>query len=251
MESPRGKAKPESIESADVFDLLPSEIGAIEQLEVPLGKILEDMRPGVEEHVYGVIIADDASGRIPALVLGYVLKELYEKTGHPAPLLRPIAGSRGVSDAERKMKMIYDYLLTVRSTMKQSGRGERALVVTDHIETGKGLDPLIDALKELKWPVEVASVTIGFDDLAKRLTEKWNVPVHFGHHSDYAGLIYTNPISGVEKSPGELFAKRNDAPDEKVQSARQIARDSAKELVKRFENHTLVQHQQNNAIGRR
>lgn len=49
-----------------------------------------------------MIIGDDASGRIPAFVMGHTLKEIYTRRSYSLPLLRFVAGGAGWCANSRK-----------------------------------------------------------------------------------------------------------------------------------------------------
>ena len=76
-----------------IIDPVPSiEHASIEQLRVPIQKILEELRPEIEKAAYGMVLSDDVSGRIPALMLGWALKRIYKQNGNQPPLFRTLVG---------------------------------------------------------------------------------------------------------------------------------------------------------------
>lgn len=64
----------------------------IEDLRAPTQKILQQLHKKIEKGEYTIIMGDDTSGRIPTLIIGGVIKELYQENHFPAPLVRFIAG---------------------------------------------------------------------------------------------------------------------------------------------------------------
>ena len=84
----------------------------VEQMNAPIREILKKISPDIEQGNYGLIIGDDASGRLPTLLLSNIIKAAYHERDYPLPGVRFIAGSRNL-DGKRKMekkKLLSDYL---------------------------------------------------------------------------------------------------------------------------------------------
>ena len=67
-------------------------IPEIEELREPIKKLLEQLHPHLENGEYQILISDEASGRIPALVFLHVINEIYRKKGYPPLTFVPLAG---------------------------------------------------------------------------------------------------------------------------------------------------------------
>ena len=124
----------------------------IEELREPIQKILEQIRPDIENEKYQLIIGDDSSGRVPALIMNDVIRRRYQANGSEIANVF-IAGSRGIKegDVENKINNIKTLLETLE---KRNGKIKHALVVTEAIKTGEGMKPLAMALKEAGIGVE-------------------------------------------------------------------------------------------------
>lgn len=55
----------------------------VAELELPNKIIIEKIQSRIEAGEYGLIIGDDASGRIPTLILGNFIKKISEQKGLP------------------------------------------------------------------------------------------------------------------------------------------------------------------------
>ncbi len=76
----------------------------IAELEKPLGKILGQLRRHIDMNQYKLVLGDDTSGRIPALIMWRVLSALAEQRGQEKPKISFIAGSRYLFDQDRQKK---------------------------------------------------------------------------------------------------------------------------------------------------
>jgi len=87
----------------------------IAELREPIQNLLEQLRDKIDKGEYGVIIGDDASGRIPALILDNVIKSVYQDKGYTKPKTIFFAGSKemmglGGEGFVKKKEKIFQYL---------------------------------------------------------------------------------------------------------------------------------------------
>jgi len=75
-----GSERPSNLESQEI------KLREVKDLEEPLEDILEQIKPEIESGTYRLIIGEDASGRIPALVIGGVINRQHENKGFPKAL---------------------------------------------------------------------------------------------------------------------------------------------------------------------
>lgn len=104
-------------------------------------------------YTYDSIISDDASGRIPSLVLWRLINNLRE-----ARHMEPIRGyfvASGRHDNKNKYKAIRDYF-----NKKKLQFGKKALVVTEYIVTGGSIRDLSKQLDAAKINFDVAALSI-------------------------------------------------------------------------------------------
>lgn len=220
-----------------------TERGMIEDLEGPIEKILGQLRPEIDAGKYSLVISDDASGRIPALMVGHVIKDIYEKKGIPPPMFRAIAGSSHIAGTdvkgrEEKIRLIAEYLAKVRTTAAQ-GRGtlERALIVTDTIAEGRSIKVLLEALARNQLKADVA--TIGLLNLSTKseLEKDWDVRIAFGE-SIAPDIYKKSRLSGIYKNPNELFSSEAEwAKGSETKEARVLAKALAHRIAQEYLRH--------------
>src|SRR3989338_2628859 len=188
----------------------------VTELELPIKIRIEKIRTRIENGEYGLIIGDDASGRIPTLILGNFIKKVSEQKGLDKPNIIFIPGAFISGSFE---------ILELDAYVEKWGmvdKDKRILVVTDSIRTGESLRVLVSTLKDLGYPVDVA--TIGIEDKDKehvvtaREQNLSGIEVLSGDYNRYdknkTGVFPHTPkiygrkeLAGVEKVRGELKSR--------------------------------------------
>lgn len=180
----------------------------VEELRDPIKKILDQLRDEIDSGRYKVILGDDASGRIPTIVFGNILKSIYSKKGFEAPEIKFIPASyyipkngldkridKIVSEAE--MKMI-----------------DKVLIVTDTILSGNHLSPIAEASNEKGIKFDIASIGIESYGSNKNtaiktvgeLEKKWGHRIAWGMMG--TPTIYRHKaLSGVFKENEDLISR--------------------------------------------
>src|SRR3990167_11536940 len=79
-----------NLEKSDEREVVFKEVA---ELELPIKIIIEKIRTRIENGEYGLIIGDDASGRIPTLILGNFIKKVSEQKGLDKPNIIFIPGA--------------------------------------------------------------------------------------------------------------------------------------------------------------
>jgi hypothetical protein len=123
-------------------------------LEVPMQRILTQMKPAVERHQYGVMIVDDTSGRLPGLVLLEVFNDVYLKKHEPPMYPVFVQGSRYESDVPRMQSRLQEQ----SRQLDKLEPNQRALLVTEYVETGRTLERFEDVLLGAGIPYDIATV---------------------------------------------------------------------------------------------
>lgn len=191
-------------------------LSEIAELEEPIKRILEQLRGRIEKAVYGLIIGDDASGRIPTRIIGGVIKHIAkERKKHDKNFRDPniifIPGSIFRPKLEELRRYIKKYDVQ---------KPDKILIVTDTIKSGISLSVISDLLKKLGLEVHIATIGIEEPDsfLLQRLREENLEGSHIisGNYvraQGYIGLphtplIYDNrSISGVYKNKGDFKSR--------------------------------------------
>lgn len=222
---------------------------AIEQLKSPIQRLLVEIEKGGEK--YGLIIGDDVSGRIPTLILGKVIEEIYEDNKHTKPKIIFLAGSHSGFHYEvdekkqkRKSSKILDYLNKIG--LKE---GKRVLISTEVIAYGNALKPLCDALTQKGIKFDIA--TVGFhppfyynNEIIKKYQKETDD--YLGGKIFY-GMIKTPDLydrketSGVKKNPKKVLSEpatrfflgkfKDEKKQERLVEARKTADSVAKEII--------------------
>jgi hypothetical protein len=211
----------------------------IEQLRVPMENIVKKLYPKIAAGEYGLIFGDDASGRIPALLLNEIIQGVYQEFGHKNPDIRFLAGSKDLEGGEKNQKKetISQYLESLQKKNPENFQ-KKVLIATDVIATGVSLDPLIEVLKEKSIDFDVASVG---DVTTEDVESKWGTEVYFGA-SGLPKIFGLGSLSGVEKKTNELFSHRikdSDAYTDDEKEDMQININEAREDVKRLAEEIL------------
>lgn len=185
-----------------------------EDLREPSLRILEEIKEHIMQGSYRMVIGDDASGRIPTLLLSGVIKNACQTAGKESPAVRFFAGDRFNKNEAFATELANRFAREF--TELASTHGARVLVVTDTINTGAALRPLVAQLARYQIPYDIAS--IGYlapyaNSDAKRERTKADTLSSLGDHvyvgaDGVPGSVYQNPhASGVVRQAGVPVAK--------------------------------------------
>ena len=183
----------------------------ISELEEPIKRIIGKIRDKIERGDYGIIIGDDASGRVPALILGGFIKKIAEHKKLLAPKTIFIPGGLNQStDFTEKLK---NHMIKYGFTA-----GKKVLIVTEAIESGSSLSKLVATLQSLKIDFDLTTIGVELSkDLGYQEKRRKNLGENIvsGEYARTAGvvirptpLIYNRKITtGVYKYKGDLQSK--------------------------------------------
>ncbi|MBI2120590.1 MAG: hypothetical protein HYT94_03130, partial [Parcubacteria group bacterium] len=200
----------------------------IEKLRMPMENIVRQISPQIEAGEYQLIIGDDASGRIPALIMKKIIGAVYKEHKFPLPKTAFIAGSRDLEgwwEKNKKQKRISDYFGRMKKDIIRESNNSllKALVVTEVIQTGKSLDPIIIALKKHKIDFDVVSAGLCCEPSEiVEIGDRFGKKVIYGTDEFVGGL--RSSFSGVIKSSQDLFSRRS-VPDYTTQRTVNVARE--------------------------
>lgn len=185
----------------------------------PLQRITTQIRKQVQNAEYDLVIGDDASGRMPALVLGKFIAKAYKEQGVPSPqrLFFAGAGSGEKTPLDKdELQVKQDNIAEFLRTHKP---GKRALVVTEFMRSQVvyGIRPLMNALTREGINYDLAVVNLDGKLLEKSPDAKGAdqkdsgdaIPVHLGRVTSAGAVpqIYRAEFSGVYKEPKDMFSK--------------------------------------------
>lgn len=183
----------------------------VKKLQEPVKIILEQLSPQLESGEIQLIIGDDASGRIPTAIFRKVFDLAYKEQGFIIPETRFIAGFGSLQgkESKEKKKEMAEYLETVKKAAEEKfGRPlQTVLIVTDSVETGKSLDPLIEVLRDMGIVIKIASIgMLSNPKQAQELKKKWKTDIIFGSKT-LPGVYGDYDIAGVIKHSKRLFSR--------------------------------------------
>jgi hypothetical protein len=181
------------------------------ELFAPMQRIVEQLHDDIEQGTYTVVLGDDASGRIPALVIDRFLRARYGKLGFPAPETRFVAGSGPATEqvsgeaAGRKGEALRSFVAALGVP-----EGKRVLIVTDVVVSGKSLEPLMQALAHRGVAFDIAAV--GFDegfgrDVRKLVERGFSARMVTGGSDIYPRIFRRHDLAGVVKKKEDLHAQ--------------------------------------------
>ena len=187
------------------------ELEEVAELEEPIRKIIEKIKSRIENGEYGLIIGDDASGRIPTLILGNFIKNISEKKGLDKLNIIFIPGKLNYFFHRERSKELDKYISGYGATKKR-----RILIVTDTIQSGGSLETLVKLLKKSGHSCDIATIGIEFPDEYddERFKNLGTTEVISGEYqkrnSDFhpnTPGVYESESSGVYKRPGDKVSK--------------------------------------------
>lgn len=128
---------------------------AIAELENPLKDVLRQLRGPLYEQEYGFILADDRSGRLPALILRKVINAVYAKHQPPLPLIF-VKGRKYETDLQH----MQDEFSRAFRIIKTQTPNKRVLLVTEHIHSGLTVRNFRRVLDSNDMEFDVCALTI-------------------------------------------------------------------------------------------
>lgn len=199
----------------------------MEAVKRDLQMILEKIRSSIDNHQYKAILGIDGGGRIPALILGNTINNIYTSKEEEKVKTFFLAGSRSLGiygkDTE-KIKQLTAYF-NQNSFDDIKNKNGKILIVEDVIASGNSLKFIVQVLQDLKLQYDIA--TLSFDDSQlvnnnnneRDITEvekKLGSEIHFGEYGGVSELYGSKQMQGVHKSPDLLYGKPLGKPVSKV-----------------------------------
>ncbi|MBP6860375.1 MAG: hypothetical protein KBC38_02340 [Candidatus Pacebacteria bacterium] len=180
-----------------------------EELQEPMERILESIRPHIERGEYRVLIGDDASGRIPTHILSRVIKSAYDKRGFPHPLTLYFAGNRGAQPDTERTEIAQRF--SPHLDALAGDKSARALFITDIIASGATLANVTPILKDKNVSFDIAAIGHlrrhdGNASSVDELEERFGGSVYFGMEEMPTSVFSNRRVSGVAKKTGSTLA---------------------------------------------
>lgn len=124
------------------------------QLMEVLARLVLELKDKLQK--YDTIISDDASGRIPSLLLRKIVNKEREKSGREKIPIYFLAGGQTHGD-EIKMKQIDKFLKNRKNSLG------KVLLITEYISTGRSIHSLSRILENNKIDFDIATVSLDPD----------------------------------------------------------------------------------------
>ena len=197
----------------------------VAELEAPIKVIIEKIKDRIERGEYGLIIGDDASGRVPTRILGDFIQKVCDSKGLYKPNIVFMPGKlekemesfwskiKIEENAAQKQRQELDDYLTSRGAVKE----RRVLIITDTLKTGVSLKTLVELLRETGYGCDIATMGIEQPIIGQGIKESLRgIDIFSGEYrrndnpdNSNTPKIYENKkMSGVSKSFGELKSQR-------------------------------------------
>jgi len=187
------------------------DIETINDLEDYIFKLTEKLKENIDNDEYDTLIGDDASGRIPTLVLREIINRRREEM-HPGEkvggiVTKFIAGGRGYSWDEKKRENLKPVLEKIKKDIHR-----KALVVTEHMRHS-GIAKMAEALDEAEINFDLAILS-SFLPKEKHIKDNpilETKKIYVGKEDGSTPDIYArSSFSGVKKEyPDVPLASRN------------------------------------------
>ena len=216
--SPRLEIKKESDEIV---------IEEIAELERPMEVLIDKIGDRIETGEYGLVLGIDASGRVPALIIGEFIKDVYEKKGNEGPRILFLAGAGSIDDpikpSLRKFKK-----KKIDEWVKHNGLDEkfnrRVLIVDDTMIDGTSVKPIVEILRKMNIKVDIAVVgaQVG-PGISKALDADVFEGEYYVHKGMYSRKNFVpsiwgrKDISGVTKDKNKLFSEPTKTSDKELE----------------------------------
>jgi hypothetical protein len=127
----------------------------LESLILPLVKKLKE---SIDKGEYDMLIGDDASGRIPTLILRGVINDRNRKLNPDLKSSESEIKTRFVAGGQlRSIEQLKSAIEKLRPEVKK-----KALVVTEYIYSGKSMERFSSILKNLNIPFDIATLKSEF-----------------------------------------------------------------------------------------
>lgn len=205
----------------------------IAELEDPLEKILEEI--GSQD--FDLIIGDDASGRIPTLIISKFFRARAEnKNQKPPPTIFIANTPEAQQGMELKKTRRGKITELVKKTVRSNGNIPlKVLIVTEYIVSGRTLEQLVSVLRQMGFNIKIATLGVsGFLTMPTKknmqeLKEKLGVDIIYGGYGE-PGIYHNRKLAGVKK--GSDLTKIHSQSSKKLEASLGASETEVEEIQK-------------------
>ncbi len=200
-----------------------------------------EFKKSIESGKYNLLIADDASGRIPALIFRKIINEIYNENQLQSPKVLFIPGQRLSSD-QNISKKISDHINKYLENVHLPQTETKSLVITNTISSGKTLEVLSDALTKsgIDCDIVATSLEVPHTKTLKRKEELEDsigrkIYTTMNYETSSAAMMNQKPYShGVTKSPGDMISTKITGVQDYINEARKMADKISEEIIRQI-----------------
>ncbi len=207
------------------------------QLYKMMSNLVEKLKPAIENHEYDFLIGEDASGRIPALILKKILDTVYKKQGIiPAKMLF-LAGARHFIDQEDIIENFANHI-----DKHAPEKVSKTLIITEYIDTGSSVAVTIQALQKNNIAYDIATCSVDQWSFENHLRPEIKNHLYYGDFAGAPKITGESNLSGVKKNSGDILSTRNNSNKDLLRSARKDTDFLAQILLHEifYDNETLI-----------
>ena len=198
-----------------------------------------EFKESIESGKYNLLIADDASGRVPALIFRKIINEIYAENKLQSPKVLFIPGQTRSLDENISKKIsnhINKYLENVHLPQTET----KALVITNTISTGKTMEILSDALTKSGIDCDIAATSLEVpakrtqerkEELEGRLSRKIYTATN-DETSLSTMMNHKHYSHGVAKNPGDMVSTKVTGVQDYINEARKMVDKISEEIIR-------------------
>ncbi len=205
-------------------------------LKEPVTELIEKMKEKIESGSYSLIIGDEASGRIPALLLSAVINKIYEERGFDKLKMLFLAGNKpGLPKLE--YFLVLDSFLD-KHKVELPDAEHSALIVSEYMSTGGRLEPLTQVLRDrgIKYDIAVAD-TISEGDV-EGINNRLGTEVYSADTGGGLAFWKKSDLSGTTRKMNQrnspMTQRTDDFYPEKIKAVREDIEVLADEIFQEY-----------------
>lgn len=203
FEQPRIKKEKEAEIEAPEF-----EMEDFEATKYHFANLAKQLTPAIYNHEYNLVMGDDASGRIPTLVIGGLMKEIYSEDKVKSPEILFLAGQGLATEGEKKE--LDNYLQKIIKEKKINPEKTKVLIVTEYMHTGGNVAYLFGGLTRAGLSCDVATLStyLSAKSIYKNRPSLKDVKMYIGEEGGRLRFWGERQISGVIKKDSGIFTAK-------------------------------------------
>jgi len=184
------------------------ELKEFEDTKEQFTNLIRQLTPAIHSQEYGLVIGDDASARLPTLVIGGLMKEIYNEDKKRSPQILFLAGE-GWRDKDEKAELDR-YLQKMIKGKKINPEETKVLLVTEYIQSGRHVANFLGSFKKVGLSCDVATLSTSSSSKSyKELPDFKDVKMYIGEPGGILRFWGQAGLSGVTKKDRKTFAGRS------------------------------------------